>query len=158
MRGWAVSGTLGASKIEDRDGTDKFSGDDFGYSAELEFRFNDHFALGGGIFNLGRASDTFGGIDTRIEAAGVEFFARGIYPISNSVELFGRLGGAIYTVDIDPGGVGLEDIFGDDAIDLGVGIDFVRSDALSFRVEGRFFDGDDAESGSLIGVGINYRF
>ena len=77
--GFAVHGGIGASLIKDRDGSEAFSGNGFGYSFCLEYRFVPRFALGLDLFNLGSASDTIGSVDTEIEAAGVDLFARLIF-------------------------------------------------------------------------------
>lgn len=157
--GWGLSGTLGASQIKDKDGADTFQGNGVGLSAEVEYRFTPNFALGFGGFSLGSAEDTFGTIDTEIEVRGFEFFGRAIFPVSDAVDVYGRVGAANYYVDIDPGSVSLDDaLFGEDAVELGLGVDFARKDGLAYRLEGRFFNGGKDETGFLLTVGINYLF
>ena len=157
-KGWALSGSLGSSRIEDKDGQEEFDGNAFGWSVDIEYRFTDYVAVGFGGFSLGEADDMFNGEDTEIKVRGYDLFGRVILPVSDNFELFGRLGAVNYFVDIEPGTVGLDALFGSGAVDLGVGADFITNENLSIRVEGRFFDGDDAESGSLISVGISYLF
>ena len=157
--GWGVSATLGASQIKDKDGSETFKGNGFGLSAEVEYRFTPNFALGFGGFSLGRADDTFNGVDTEIEVRGYDFFGRIIFPLSEEMDLFGRIGAANYFVDIDPGTVSFQDaLFGEDAVELGLGLDFGRKENLAYRLEGRFFNGGSDETGVLLMVGINYLF
>jgi hypothetical protein len=157
--GWGVSAAIGSSQIRDEDGADTFSGSGFGMSAEFEYRFTQNFALGFGGFSLGRADDDFGGVDTEIEVRGYTLFGRVIFPVSDSTEIFGRIGAANYFVDIDPGSVSLDDaLFGEDAVELGFGVDFGRKEKLAFRLEGRYFNGGSDETGVLLSAGFNYQF
>ncbi len=156
--GWGVSAGIGTSRIKDKDGADEFSGAGFGSALEVEFRPVPHLAFGLGGFSLGRAEDSFGGVDTEIEVRGWEFFGRVIRPVSDTAEIYGRVGVGTYFVDIDPGSIGLEDILGSGAVNLGVGVDFGRKDKLAFRLEGRYLIGDDDETGALMFLGINYLF
>ncbi len=157
--GWGLSATIGASKIEDKDGTDTFSGNGFGFSAEFEYRFTPNFALGFGGFSLGSAEDTFNSVDTQIEVRGYDLFGRGIFPVSDKADVFVRIGAANYFVDIDPGSVSFADaLFGEDAVEFGLGVDFGRREKLAFRLEGRFFNGGNDETGALLMAGVNYLF
>lgn len=153
--GLEVHGGIGTSLIKDRDGSETFKGDGFCYTFGLEYRFVPRFALGLDLFNLGSASDTVNSVDTEIEAAGIDLFARVIFPLSDRVEVFGRVGGAVYDARVSPGfGTGP---FGENATSLGAGLDIGR-DKLSFRLEGRYLDGANEESGALLTAGFSYRF
>jgi hypothetical protein len=153
-RGFAVNAGVGMSQIKDKDGADKFDGNAFGYTLGGEFRFNENFALGFGVFSLGTADDDFNGVNTDIEVNGTEINMRFIMPVSDSLEFFGKVGSAWYSADLEPGG---SNGLGDTAIDFGVGLDIGRSN-LTFRLAGTYFDGTKNESGALISAGINYRF
>jgi hypothetical protein len=73
--------------------------------------------------------------------------------------MFGRIGAANYFVDIDPGSVNfLEAIFGEDAVELGLGVDIGRREKLAYRLEGRFFNGGKDETGLMLMFGVNYLF
>lgn len=61
-----------------------------GYN-DVEYRFTPNLALGFGDFSLGRADDSFGGVETEINVRGFELFGRVIYPVSKSIEDFGRI-------------------------------------------------------------------
>jgi hypothetical protein len=157
--GWGVSATVGTSKIEDKDGADTFGGNGFGVSAEIEYRFTPNFALGFGVFSLGNAEDTFNSVETQIEVRGLDLFGRAILPVSDSVDVFARVGSANYFVDIEPGSVSfLDGLFGKEAVELGLGVDFGRREKIGIRLEGRFFNGGSDETGALLMVGVNYLF
>jgi Outer membrane protein beta-barrel domain len=153
--GFAVHGGFGGSVIKDRDGAATFEGNGFGFNFGAEYRFVPRFALGVDLFNLGSADDTFGGVDVNIDAAGIDFFGRLIFPVSESVEIYGRAGMALYNADVTPGAT--IDIFGKDGTSLGAGVDIGRGD-FSWRLEGRYFNGMRDESGALLTVGLTYRF
>lgn len=157
--GWSISGGVGASTIRDKDGSETFQGSGLGLAIDVEYRFTTNFALGIGGFSLGRAEDNFGGVDTEIQVRGYDVFGRVIYPVSDTVDIFGRVGAARYFVDIDPGGVSLADaLFGQDAFELGFGVDFGRKEHLALRLEGRYYNGGADEAGALLLFGFNYLF
>ena len=156
--GWSVSGMVGVSQIRDEDEADTFDGNSLGLALDGEFRFTENIAVGLGLFSLGRADDTFDAVDTEISVRGFSIFGRAIYPVSDSVDIYGRIGSAVYYVDIDPGGVSLADLFGEDAVELGLGIDFGRQEKLAYRLEARYYNGGKEETGALLTFGFNYLF
>lgn len=157
--GWSISAGIGASQISDEDGSETFDGNAFGFAAEVEYRFTENFALGFGGFSLGRAEDRFNSVITEIEVRGWDLFGRVIFPVSETAEIYGRLGASNYYVDIDPGSVSFVDaLFGSDATELGLGIDFARTEKMAIRIEGRYFNGGSDETGGLLLVGFNYLF
>lgn len=155
-KGWGVAAGIGVSKIRDRDSSGNFNGSDTGYSLEGEYRFTPNFALGLSIFDLGKADDTVNSVPTTIEVDGFGFFVRGIIPVSNTVDIYGRLGRINYEADVTPGGS--TGLFGEDANEIGAGVDIGHGEHFSYRIEGRYFDGPRDESGALFTVGLSYRF
>ena len=101
--GWGMSAGIGASRIKDRDDEGTFEGGGFGYNWGLEYRFSRRWALGVDLFSLGRASDTVDSVDTTITVGGFDLRGRLIFPLSDSVEIYGRAGFAGYFADVDPG-------------------------------------------------------
>lgn len=147
---------VGVSQVKDRDGDESFNANDIGFILGGEYRFNDHFALGLNTFGLGSPEDEFNSVNTTIEVRGIDLVMRFIMPVSGGVELFALAGTAGYTADLEPGGN--NGLFGEDAVELGLGMDVGNSDSFAFRLAGRYFDGPRDESGALLTVGFNYRF
>ena len=154
--GWAVNLGFGVSQVKDRDGTESFNANDFGFILGGEYRFNDHFALGLNTFNLGSPEDEFNSVDTTIEVRGFDLVLRFILPVSERVDLFALAGSAGYTADLEPGGN--NGLFGEDAAEFGLGLDIGTGNNFDLRLAGRYFDGPRDESGALITAGFNYRF
>lgn len=154
--GFALNAGIGISQIKDRDGTESFNANAFGYIMGGEYRFNDHIALGLNVFGLGTAEDDFNSVNTKIEVRGLDLVARFILPVADSVELFALAGTAGYTADLEPGGT--NGLFGEDAVELGLGLDIGGGENFAFRVAGRYYDGPRQESGALLTLGFNYRF
>ena len=152
--GWAMSVGLGPSLIRDRDGNQSFEGDGIGYNWGPEYRFSQRWALGVDFFSLGRGRDTVNSVETTIDVGGFEFRGRVIFPLTENVDMYGRLGFAGYFADVTPGSQNL----GEDAVAFGLGLDFHRDDHWSIRIDGRYFDGPRNESGALLTAGFNYRF
>ena len=153
--GFAIHAGIGSSGVYDEDGTDEFSATDFGALLGVEYRFVENFALGINIFNLGSPSDFFDGAETTIDVKGVDLVGRIILPVSDTVEIYGLIGGASYTADLEPGG---SNGFGEDAWEFGAGLDLNTSEDFAVRFEGRYFSGPRDEAGSLITIGFSYRF
>jgi hypothetical protein len=154
--GFAMNVGIGISQIKDRDGTESFNASAFGYIIGGEYRFNDHFALGFNTFGLGTADDDFNSVNTSIEVKGFDLVARFILPVTERVEFFALAGSAVYTADLEPGGN--NGLFGEDAVELGLGLDIGGGESFAFRVAGRYYDGPRDESGALVTIGFNYRF
>lgn len=152
--GWGMNAGIGVSLIKDRDGDETFEGNSFGYTWGLEYRFPQRWALGIDLFSLGRGRDTLSSGETTITVGGFDLRGRIIFPVSETVELYGRLGYAGYFADVDPGRQNL----GEEATSFGFGLDVDRGEHFTFRIEGRYFDGRRDESGGLLTVGLNYRF
>ncbi|MEM7611196.1 MAG: porin family protein [Pseudomonadota bacterium] len=157
QRGFSLSAGIGISTIEDTDDGERFDGESTGFGLDVDYRFSDHFAAGLGIFSLGKDTLPFNGADTTIKVDGTTIFARAILPVSERVDLYGRLGYAVYSVRITPGG-SLADLFGENATEAGIGVDVLFTEKLAVRGEGRFLNGPSEEQGSLITVGFSYRF
>lgn len=154
--GFSFDVGLGASVIRDEDGSETFRDEAFGWTLGGDYRFNDHFSLGFGIFSLGEGEDNFNGQTTTIEVRGYDVRGRAFLPLSENVDLFGLLGVVSYYVDIDPG-VSFNP-FGSGAWEAGVGLDVHTSNNLAIRFEGRFMNGDRDESAGLLTIGFNYTF
>lgn len=154
--GFAVQVGVGVSQVKDRDGNESFNASDFGYIMGGEYRFNKNFALGLNVFGLGNPEDEFNSVSTTIEVRGADLVLRFILPVSQAVELFALAGTAAYTADLEPGGN--NGLFGEDAAEIGLGLDIGSGENFAFRVAGRYFDGPRDESGALITIGFNYRF
>ena len=120
----------------------------------MEYRLSRRWAIGIDLFSLGSGSDTFNSVDTTIDVGGIDFRGRIIFPRSENVELYARLGFAGYFADVDPG----TQTLGEDAVSLGLGLDIDRGEHFTFRFDGRYFNGVRDESGALLTAGFNYRF
>ena len=154
--GFSFDVGLGASVIRDDDGNETFRDSAFGWTIGGDYRFNNHFSFGIGIFSLGEGEDDFGGQQTTISVRGFDIRGRGFIPLSENVDLFGLLGVVNYHVDIDPGFS--FDPFGSEAWEAGLGLDVHSGNNLAIRFEGRFFNGERDESAGLLTIGFNYTF
>jgi hypothetical protein len=130
-------------------------GQAFGGS-KLRNRFVPRFALGFDYLDFGSATDTVGSVDVEVVATGLDLYARLVFPLSETIEAYGRPGGVFYDADVIDDVAGF-DGFGDDGISVGGGIDIGR-DAYAFRLEGRCIDGARDESGALVTAGVTFRF
>lgn len=158
--GWGVGAGIGLSQIKDRDdfgnGNETFKGSGFGYDLDIEYRFFRNFAIGIDFFTLGTASDTFNSVNTEIDVGGLGYYGRLIYPITDRIEVFGRIGEVDYSANVTPGGS--NGLFGDSAHEWGLGIDVAGGTRFAYRLQVRNFDGPRAESGALLTFGLYFWF
>ncbi len=152
--GWATSFGIGGSMIRDTDGDDTFRANEFAYNWGPEYRYSERWALGVDFFGIGSGTDDFNGVETTIDVGGFELRGRYIMPLSDGVEMYGRLGYAAYFAEVDPGG----NTAGEGAVTLGVGFDVGRGEHWTFRLDGRYLQGPSDESGAIVTAGFNYRF
>ena len=142
---------VGQSDV-DLDGFDK--GNSFSLLAGV--RANENFALEMAYIDLGDAEDDFAPVWT-LEASGLAFSAVGIAPVSDVVDIYGKLGFFMWDVTLSEEGFGK--IGGDDGNDLffGVGASFKVADPLRLAVEYQAFELDDTDVDN-ISLGLLYTF
>ncbi len=154
--GFGLYANLGLSVIKDRDSNSNFQGNSTGGSYGVDYRTKNGLSFGFGGFTLGSADDTLNGVDTNIDVRGLELFLRYPFWQKEHAEVFARIGGVHYFADVEPGGVFT--LFGNDGWDLGLGVDFLRDDNWTWRLEARYMNGDRDEAASLFTAGIRYQF
>ena len=156
--GFAVTAEIARSEIKDVDGPgDEFDGNDIGWNLDLEWRFNQHIAIGAQYTDFGEDTDFFNSEDSTISVDGFGFYVRGYVPVNDKITLNATLGHFLYDADIDPGTSDFT-IFGEDAVMYGVGADYALDTNWSIRVQYRHFDGEDDEEASLMSIGARYQF
>ncbi|MEO1036909.1 MAG: outer membrane beta-barrel protein [Pseudomonadota bacterium] len=156
--GWEFGVGLGGSLIRDTDNGETFQGNSFALQVEGGYRFTDRFAFNVGYLSLGEASDTVGGVDTDIEVRALTLGFRFTFTPDSMARWYGRLGVVNYYADVDPGGVGLDEIFGQGAIDIGGGVEVDAGDSGAWFLEVRYLDGDDQEEGGAALLGYRFQF
>ncbi len=154
--GWAFSAGIGGAIVRDEDGSETFRGNSFAYKSGIEYRLGNSVAIGFNYFDLGKANDTVGGVDTDISVDGVDFHLRFVLTPEQKTEFYALVGSAIYDADVSTGGS--FSLFGDGAWEIGAGIDYFISERTAIRFEGRFLNGERDESGGFATVGFNFRF
>ena len=154
--GWAFNAGIGGAIVRDEDGSETFRGNSFAYKAGIEYRMQNSFAIGFNYFDLGKANDTVGGVDTDISVDGIDFHLRFIFTEGQKTEFYALVGSAIYDADVSTGGS--FSLFGEGAWEIGGGVDFHTSERTAIRFEARFLNGERDESGGFATIGFNFRF
>ena len=119
--GFAVNVGVGVSQVKDRDGTESFNANAFGFILGGEYRFNDHFRAGTEHLRSRYVPRTSSIPSIRRSTfSGIDLVMRFIMPVSdersNCLSLAGSAG---YTADLEPGGN--NGLFGEDAVEFGLG-------------------------------------
>ncbi len=155
LRGPGIAVNAGIATVRDDDGQENFRENSFAYALDLEYRFGARFALGTNYFRITGAEGRLNGEDVNVSIGAGGVFGRIIAPLGDRYEFYTKLGVSVYRTSEDSG---IGDIFGAGAYDLAVGLDAGNPQALSLRVEARYIDGEDDESGTLLTGGVIYRF
>ena len=156
--GFAVTAEIARSEIKDIDGPDdEFNGNDIGWNLDVEWRFNQHVAVGAQYTDFGEDTDFFNGENSTISVDGFGFYGRGYIPVTEKITINATLGHFLYDADVEPGTSDFT-LFGEEAFMYGVGADYALDTKWSIRVQYRQFDGEDDEEASLISIGTRYQF
>jgi len=185
--GWYIGGNVGQSraKIDEHKITeDLVAGgaasvdidsdeNDLGYKLLGGYQFNRYLALEGGYFDLGKfgfdaTTVPAGTLDGKIRVKGLNFDVVGMFPFSEKLSAFARLG-VIYADTSDSfdssGAVTLTDSSPDErdtSYKYGAGLQYNFTPALAMRLEAERYRIDDAVGNDgdidLASVGLVYRF
>ena len=151
----AEGGYIGLSAGQtdiDEDGFDK------GTSVAITggYKFNENFAIEGSYIDLGDSEDNDAPVWT-IEADGFNFSAVGIIPVSETIDIFGKVG--IFMWDVTAYEDGYGEIGSADGTDLSFGFGAAANftDQFSLEFEYQKFDLDDDDA-SNISLGARFSF
>jgi len=157
--GWRVGGSvLFAEYSLDNNALDDSS---IGFKGYGQYRFNENFGIEGAFLTTGDfdedTSPGESGGEATVNATGFSLVAVGYLPFgTDNLQAFGKAG--YYNVDqdleidSDPGTTR-----GADGITLGIGAEFAVARQVAVRLEGDWYDLDDADFWT-VGLGVNYQF
>jgi len=160
--------SFGQSKVNDFcDGFSGVSCDDSDTSLKIfgGAKFNKNFAFEAAYIDLGEAIVT-DNIDTfTAEATGFNFSAVGIIPVSESVDIFGKVGMLFWDLKLALSGTFTDSLSEDgNDISFGFGADFDVNESFSIRAEFEKFNsiGKESTTGessvTLISLGAVFSF
>lgn len=155
---FSVGLTIGSSKVEVDDATSDltFDGSDVGFKVYGKYMFNDTWGVEGGYASLGEPDDTLLDSSVDIEIDGIAAYAVGVYPTSETIDIFGKAG--FVSWDAEFSGVGGS--AKDDGFDLafGFGGAYQATSTVAIRGEWEYFDIDDTESVWMLSIGFELGF
>ena len=163
--GFYAGASFGQTKIKDFDctGTTSCDDKDTGMSIFGGYQFTKNFAVEGGYTDLGKASQSAGGLSASFEASGFEISAVGIFPINPQWSVYGKLGMFMWDLDVKTNfGGNLSEDGTDLTYGIGVRWSFAKNLAAQLQWQ-RYKDiGDDATTGKsdvdMLSVGLLFRF
>lgn len=120
------------------------------------YRVNKNFAIEATYIDFGESEDDEPPIWT-IEADGFNFSAVGIIPVSEKVEVFGKVGMLMWDATLEEAGFG--ELASDDGndISLGFGVSAMLADQIGVVFEYQKFDFDDDDVTNL-SIGARLKF
>lgn len=120
------------------------------------YRFNKNFAIEAAYIDLGESEDDIDPIWT-LETDGFNFSAVGIIPVSDKVDIFGKVGVFTWEVTLDEAGYG--ELASEDGTDIsfGIGASVNLTEQFGIVVEYQKFDLDDDDV-SNISIGARFNF
>lgn len=153
--GFYAGAGLGIVKIEDSDQGESFDDSPMGWRIHGGYDFNENFAVEGSYIQTGDAEDVILGENVEVQLSAFTFSVLGLLPMSDDVELFGKLGFYTGEQEITVQGITFDE--DDDGLTVGAGVRFNMSDTFALRGDFDWFDTDIDTVWSL-GIGFNYRF
>lgn len=120
------------------------------------YRINRNLAVEASYIDFGDSSDNIAPVWT-LNATGVTFSALGIAPVSENLDLFGKIGLLMWDATLDEAGTG--QIATDEGNDFiyGLGASVSLAQGFGLAVEYQTFELDDID-GSNISFGVRYNF
>jgi opacity protein-like surface antigen len=146
---------IGLVNIEEEDLGESFKDNPIGWRILAGYDINENFAVEGSYIKSGKAEDTVFGENVEAELSAFTVSAVGLMPLSDSTQLFGKLGFYAGEQEITVQGVTLDE--DDDGFTVGAGIRFRSSGRFVIRGEFDWFD-TDLDSLWSVGVGFQYYF
>ncbi len=120
------------------------------------YRVNQNFAIEVSYIDLGESEDDIAPVWT-VDVDGINFSAVGIFPASEQVELFGKVG--MYKWDISVSEAGFGEFYSEDGTDLsyGFGASVNLTKQFSLVFEYQKFDVDDEDFSNIsLGARVNF--
>lgn len=151
--GFYAGAGIGLTQIEDSDQGESFDDSPFGWKILAGYDFTDNFAVEGGYLNSGKAEDTVFGENVEVELTAFVISAVGLMPVSDTVQLFGKLGFYSGEQEVTAFGVTVDD--DDDGLTVGAGLRFRASDNFVIRGD---FDWFDTDLDTLWSIGAGFQF
>jgi OmpA-OmpF porin, OOP family len=157
---FAGTGFVGASAgrtsvsadLDTPGGSENLNANDTGWKAFGGYDFIRYFGVEGGYADMG----TFGDEGSNADVNGLGVYARGLIPIGEKVELFGKLGMVRWDLETDGGSETGNDLA------FGAGAAFMFAQKFSVRLEYERFDTStdimDNSNVDMGSVGFAYRF
>ena len=157
-----VGGSIGQSYVEEKNvvGGEDFDEEDFGFKVFGGYRFHQNIAAEIDYLDFGEPDDNILGADSEIDLYALALYGVGILPISDSFELFAKLGFAYWDADAKVEFMGASASDDEDGTDLayGFGGSYAFSNQFAVRVEYEGVDVDDLDGADLLTVGGEVRF
>lgn len=151
--GFYAGAGFGLTQIEDEDQGLSFKDNPLGWRLLAGYDFNENFGVEGSYINSGTAEDVVLGENVEAELSAFTLSVVGLLPISDSTELFGKIGFYSGEQEITVQGFTLDE--DEDGATVGAGLRFRTSEALAIRGE---FDWYDTDLDTLWSVGIGFQY
>ena len=166
--GFYVSGNLGYGYVDiatpnEASGV-KISRDAFAWTTAVGYQFNKYIALEGGYMWLPDVKVSVDGVTAKATTTAIDVAVKGIYPLSNKVDVFAKAGLARLShsavVSGDGTSVTIKDTEHDITPLFGLGVDYNLTHNWAVSLQGltTLEKGDDSPATYTTLVGVTYKF
>ena len=150
--GFYAGAGLGIVQIEDEDQGISFKDSPMGLRLIAGYDLNENFAIEGTYINSGTAEDDIQGENIEVELSAFVMSLVGLMPISDTTQLFGKIGYYTGEQEVTVFGITLDEDA--DGFTAGAGIRFNMANNITIRGD---FDWYDTDLDTLWSVGIGFQ-
>ena len=153
--GFYAGAGFGLTQIEDEDQGISFEDTPLGWRLLAGYDFSENFGIEGSYINSGKAEDDVLGENVEVELSAFTLAVVGLLPISDSAQLFGKVGFYSGEQEVTVQGFTLDE--DEDGAIVGAGVRWGSSEAFTIRGEFEWYD-TDLDTLWSVGVGFHYYF
>ncbi len=154
--GFSVGASAARATVGVKDTLANVDGDADGWRVFGRYMFSNNFGIEGGYSAFGTPDDNSLPSGWEVESNSFDLYAVGAYPVTESLDLFGKIGAAAWKTEIEESEISESST---NSVDLAVGIggEFDLTKKFAIRGEFEWFD-EDAPVKSMMSLSGVYRF
>ena len=155
--GFSIGASVARASVEAQGLGQTVDGDADGTRIFASYMFTKNFGIEAGYSDFGRPDDSTLAPNFEVETNSSDFYAVGVKPVSDKIDLFGKLGLVRSNTEIEESETSEASSSSTD-LALGFGAEYKVSDRFGFRAEFEWIDSKNSGAVQMISLGGVLRF